>query len=258
MRLSRATEHIRAQNWTAVALDLLIVVLGVFIGMQVSNWNARLADERLGRAYAARLKADLEQDLGSRQLLVDYYRDVLANVERTDALLADPRSASRDLVVAAYRASEVIYSPPSRATWEEIVSSGDSGLLPRGGFQPAAGYFAYDTPRNAFDSLATSGYRLRVRSLIPLGVQKALRAGCSDVRDGAQQIRGFMAGCRLDVPPETLAATAAALRADPALQQSLRYQYSDVFSATLNIQGDVLTIRAALDALGAAPVAAAP
>lgn len=39
MILRRITEHVRAQNWFAVGLDFLIVVIGVFIGIQVANWN---------------------------------------------------------------------------------------------------------------------------------------------------------------------------------------------------------------------------
>lgn len=39
MILRRLTQHIEDQNWFAVALDFLIVVVGVFIGLQVANWN---------------------------------------------------------------------------------------------------------------------------------------------------------------------------------------------------------------------------
>ncbi|MEM1145818.1 MAG: hypothetical protein AAGI88_24860 [Pseudomonadota bacterium] len=39
MLLRRVTEHVRAQNWTAVWIDFMIVVVGVFIGIQVANWN---------------------------------------------------------------------------------------------------------------------------------------------------------------------------------------------------------------------------
>jgi len=47
------TEHVKAQNQTAVAIDVVIVVVGVFIGIQVSNWNdARLGARRAGRAVA--------------------------------------------------------------------------------------------------------------------------------------------------------------------------------------------------------------
>ncbi|WP_339681801.1 hypothetical protein, partial [uncultured Hyphomonas sp.] len=35
----RLTKHVKDQNWFAVGLDFLIVVIGVFVGMQVSNWN---------------------------------------------------------------------------------------------------------------------------------------------------------------------------------------------------------------------------
>jgi hypothetical protein len=47
MILRRLTRHLEEQNWTAVWIDLLIVIGGVFIGIQVTNWNdARLARER--------------------------------------------------------------------------------------------------------------------------------------------------------------------------------------------------------------------
>lgn len=46
MLLRRVTENVKAQNWTAVALDFVIVVVGVFIGIQVANWNAAIASLR--------------------------------------------------------------------------------------------------------------------------------------------------------------------------------------------------------------------
>ena len=39
--------HVRAQSWTAVAIDFMIVVLGVFVGLQVNLWNeARVESTR--------------------------------------------------------------------------------------------------------------------------------------------------------------------------------------------------------------------
>ena len=46
MLLRRITKHVTDQNWFAVFIDFLIVVVGVFVGLQVQNWNAdRLAKE---------------------------------------------------------------------------------------------------------------------------------------------------------------------------------------------------------------------
>jgi hypothetical protein len=76
------------------------------------------------------------------------------------------------------------------------VSSGDIGLLPRDASDGAvANYFALDTSRFMYDLLQASDYRRRVREMIPLELQMALRAGCSDVRNEAQQIVGFMEQC---------------------------------------------------------------
>lgn len=249
MLLRRFIENVREQNWTAIGIDFVIVVVGVFVGIQVSNWNQDLADQRLGQFYATRLTADLERDLAGRRALVSYYAAVLQSVDRTDALLADPQADPKELIVNAYRASEINYRPPSRATWDEIVSSGDTGLLPRNVTDRAADYFAFDTARNHLDILNNSAYRHRVRTIIPLGVQKALRAGCSDTRDELNRIGGFMADCVLDQPSEVILTTAASLRADPVVQSELRHQYSDVFSAQANISGDAVTIEQALAAL---------
>ena len=38
MLLRRLSEHLRAQNWTATWLELAIVVLGIFLGLQASQW----------------------------------------------------------------------------------------------------------------------------------------------------------------------------------------------------------------------------
>ena len=44
MILRRVIKHFRQQEWTAIFLDFIIVVVGVFVGLQVSNWNAARVD----------------------------------------------------------------------------------------------------------------------------------------------------------------------------------------------------------------------
>jgi hypothetical protein len=38
MILRSITRHVREQNWTAVALDFLIVVLGILLALQISRF----------------------------------------------------------------------------------------------------------------------------------------------------------------------------------------------------------------------------
>jgi len=251
MILRRIIAHVRKQEWTAIAIDFVIVVVGVFIGIQVANWNAAQADQRRGAEYVQRLARDMEPDLVTRRGEAAYYAAVLDSVVRANGLLADPGADPQALVVSAYRASEITYSPTTSATWDEIVSSGDIGLLPREASDGAvANYFALDTSRFMYDLLQASDYRRRVREIIPLEVQMALRAGCSDVRNEAQQIVGFMEQCELDADDAALARTANALRADPQLRAYLQYQYSNAYTAHANLSGDVVYLERALAALG--------
>lgn len=55
MILRRITKHVREQNWAAIAIDFVIVVTGVFLGIQVGDWN----DGRQDRAGYERALVDL-------------------------------------------------------------------------------------------------------------------------------------------------------------------------------------------------------
>jgi len=66
MFLRRITQHLRDQNWFAVCLDLFIVVLGIFIGLQVSSWKDAQDDRVMERQYLERLLADMEVSISAQ------------------------------------------------------------------------------------------------------------------------------------------------------------------------------------------------
>ena len=53
MILRRAIEHVRTQNWTAIALDFVIVVVGIWVALMVGEWSQG-RQERLDLARAER------------------------------------------------------------------------------------------------------------------------------------------------------------------------------------------------------------
>jgi hypothetical protein len=68
MILRRVIKHVRNQEWTAIFLDFIIVVVGVFVGLQVSNWNAVRKDRTDEQLFIVRLHEDivLAESLTSR------------------------------------------------------------------------------------------------------------------------------------------------------------------------------------------------
>lgn len=63
MILRRIAAHLRKQEWTAIAIDFVIVVLGVFVATQVTDWNnARLERAEYQRAVE-RLRTEITANL---------------------------------------------------------------------------------------------------------------------------------------------------------------------------------------------------
>jgi len=63
MLLRRVISHVKKQEWTAVALDFFIVVAGILIAFQITNWNEARQDRRDEQRYLAELAVNLETDL---------------------------------------------------------------------------------------------------------------------------------------------------------------------------------------------------
>lgn len=85
MLLRRIIEHVKAQNWTAVALDFVIVVVGVFIGIQVANWNdARQSHKRLERIVTA-MKVDMADARRVEAAFLKEIQEGLASFEAAHA-----------------------------------------------------------------------------------------------------------------------------------------------------------------------------
>jgi len=58
MLLRRLTSHVRKQDWFAVFLDFLVVVVGLFIGLQVDTWWEGRRELRLEQVYLEELAED--------------------------------------------------------------------------------------------------------------------------------------------------------------------------------------------------------
>ncbi|MCQ8184262.1 hypothetical protein NOG11_02575 [Parvularcula sp. BGMRC 0090] len=79
--------HVAGQNWLAVGIDLVIVVVGVFLGIQLGNWNAARADEQ---RHEAALDQLAEEIAANRLIVQDYratYEERVDTVQRSADLL---------------------------------------------------------------------------------------------------------------------------------------------------------------------------
>jgi hypothetical protein len=88
MILRRLTKHINEQNWFAVALDFGIVVIGVFMGIQVANWNDAQIKKGRETVYLQGVVEDIDNDV------IEIEEIVLVTGSRMSALALLIESAS--------------------------------------------------------------------------------------------------------------------------------------------------------------------
>ncbi|WP_309603340.1 hypothetical protein [Sphingomonas sp.] len=132
MRLRRIIEHVRGQNWVAVALDLAITVIGVFIGIQVANWNADRQDRQRAHQVLVELSNEFKGFDRAAASLADFYDGSLKNQQvllaslRAGQVRPDDRDKVRDAVALG-----LLYGdpPPPSGTYRDLLSSGKLDLI---------------------------------------------------------------------------------------------------------------------------------
>jgi hypothetical protein len=168
----RIIESLRSRKFSFLAVELFVVVVGVYIGIQVSNWNDARLDRVRSHEYLERIGADLDADIAN-------YRDRLRFWEGVSAygtiVLDYSNSGSMegltkwDLLLAYFQASQLAEFYTTRSTYEELKSGGELGLIRDLELRDllARYYTSADNPVLS----ERPAYREHVRGLIPLHIQ---------------------------------------------------------------------------------------
>ncbi len=134
MILRSLTKHVKEQNWFAVVLDFLIVVIGIFVGFQVTEWNT----ERSNR---------LEEALILDRLISEYQENLV--------LLDDSSEHSTRTAKATLHILSLIAPEPDPSINDKSISAALDDMLSNPKFYPTLGHT---------DSLIASGDIRLIRS----------------------------------------------------------------------------------------------
>lgn len=155
MILRRVIDHFKKQEWTAIFFDFLIVVLGVFVGMQVNNWNASRADRQAAANYLADIAADVNADVNEAARVADSAKTRIAAstyiLKQAGAGALAPAwtlSGKRAAALDVFTGNEMIdipdFPPPPESERDRL-------------WPLAMGIYAFDTNKSAYDALIGSG-----------------------------------------------------------------------------------------------------
>ena len=236
MILRSLTQHLKDQNWFAVGLDFAIVVIGVFIGIQVSNWNENRADIARANGYLVRLEADLTADaenIAARQeffsSVMNYGAQALSYAESDDT----ERKADWPAVLAFFRASQIFTYYRYDATYDELKNAGELNLITNQDLRAAlANYFvvASGSQENIFSF--NPQYRETVRGLTPSVITDHIWENCH-TNAGSLQAQ-WLLDCDSPISKTEAEQVLNGYLADPNLLKQLRFWMSTL-STTNNL-----------------------
>lgn len=242
MIFRRFLQRFGQQPWGSIATELVIVVIGVFIGMQVSNWNEERETAQKAVVFTSRLTDDLRKEAWAYESTINYYRQTNANQRRVlDAMAGDIELSDEQFVISTYRATQYKDYARYRATYDELVSTGSMGLVSDQSLRETA-INLFTTPFLEQIMLQTreSEYRRLFRESVSAPIQEALLVRCGDrpetELDYASIKDQLDFPCTLDLPPQKTQAAANSLKALPRFVPALQVRFADNQTALHDLQ----------------------
>lgn len=257
MVIRRIREHAAHANWFAVGIDILIVVIGVFLGMQASNWNEARVERQQGESYRARLIEDLranESDLKQRRY---YYLQVRRHALAALEVLEQPsRPAGEQFLVDAFQATQIIPRTLSRFTYDEMIAAGGMDHLGDASLRTKVKNYYAGMATAETTLRSTPPYREHLRQVMPYIMQQRARTKCREylgTTASGEQRNILPTSCALESNPVLVAAAVAEVRASPGIEDDITRHLVDLdlklelFSL---LEGRAQTLRRAMERKG--------
>lgn len=225
MIFKRVAAKLRAQDWTAISIEIVIVCIGVFVGNEVSNWNqARLQKDQTERLLR-QLAPELRSQIAFFESAKEYYATTTKYANQALHEWSSPgRISDSQLIIAAYQASQNYGLSMNAQSWslafgsDQLRNMDDSKLRRDLVYVLTADYSA------VAPTALNTPYRSDVRKIIPDEMQARIRSECGDRLIYNKRIKGeyvLPATCGLTFDVLKARQVAARLRAHRELVDEL-------------------------------------
>jgi hypothetical protein len=246
MVLRRIRHRLANHDWLHAAVDLIIVVAGVFLGMQANNWNEERLQRQRGEQSRLMLIDDLAENQQNLAVRTHYYQWVRSEALKTLAAMGKPASQLGDqFLVDAYQSSQILPWSLKRNTYDQILSVG--------GMAEIGGPHLQDQITNYYEGAEVTGVNLAtvppyheiLRRVMPYAAQLEIRTACGEKigeDSRGQVIMTLPKACTIHLDPATSQQAIRQVRGAPGLALDLNRLLVDLDQKLVST--DVISRRA--------------
>jgi hypothetical protein len=132
MILRRLSQSLKTQNWTAIWIEFILLVCGVFLGMQVSNWNEARVERKAEIAYLHSLQSDVQLSVENLEGIIKALEIQRKSRKALYAYSIDPKAVMSE-VDRDFNIFQGLFLIPTHTlnqiTFETLKSSGRLSIL---------------------------------------------------------------------------------------------------------------------------------
>ena len=244
--------HVGHHNWFAVAIDLAIVVIGVFIGTQANNWNQGRIDRGRAREERQMLLQDLHANEGNLEMRKHYLGWVRGEALKALGEVSGPQGGlGEQFLISSYQASQILPWSFQRNTYDQLLATGDIANIGDADLRGRVATFYAGTEVTGANLATQPPYRETLRRIMPYAAQQLIRGRCGEkISENAEgePVMILPGACTLGMRPDAVRQAVRQVYGTTGLGLDLNRQLVDLDQKLISI--DVILRRSR--ALGAA------
>ena len=178
----------RPQTVVRLVSEFLVIVISVLVALGIDEWVGNLEDRSAQRTYLEGLKQDVHRDLVNLEQMDSLwfrgalYGEVLIAAVRGDHL---PNEAS--LLGLIYETGKVFVPQTASATYDDLIGSGNLGLIRDPGMRIAISeYYRLRFENLSYFDRLDLRFRLASREILPPRLTEMTRGNCPDAMQCAE------------------------------------------------------------------------
>ena len=209
--------------------EIILVVIGILIALNINNWNQNRLNEELESLYYKRLLDDAREEKQILEATINYSNKVYYHAKNAIDVFVNSIDAENNPVenlIDMYQASQLSDAYSASSTFQELLASGQINLIQNenlkntlisyyGGNWSQTGVFILDNK-----------YRENLRGKMPDQIQTQIRLNCGDIyiKKGNSYLLSLPNECKIQLDFELAKSVVEELRMDESLKKDLRYR----------------------------------
>ena len=119
--------------------EILLVVIGILIALQVNNWNEERANRKLADNFLIGIKSDMERDIIQAGEILNNLASVISIIHSIDPVFSDEFLHNPDAYPSLFIDPDTTYIKPifyrgysfrtNKGSYSSLVSDGKTGLI---------------------------------------------------------------------------------------------------------------------------------